>query len=105
MSSQKRAVTVTLLVAAGLCIAGSSRPGEPPEQVADQRLLDLEACIATLDERIEELENRVDLLTPTVVQWYGNTRPSPLGGSKAPPGAVPFQFNGMTYYYMPLSSR
>ena len=102
---RKSAVTLTILVAAGLCVAASSRPGQPPEPASDQRLLDLETCIATLEERIGELESRVDLLTPTVVQWHYNSTPAPLGGSKPPPGAVPFQFNGMTYYYMLVSPR
>ena len=104
MSFQRKiAVTVALVVATGLCVAGSSLRGQPPERVVDQRLLDMEACIATLEERIAELESQVDLLTPFAFQARGNAALAPAIRPQAPPGAVPFQFNGRTYYYMPLS--
>ena len=104
MSHHKQiAIAVAVLVATGLCVAGSNRSAQPQGQSVDQRLLDLEATMAALEQRMAELETRVNTLTVAI--WPERATPVPFGTPQAPPRAIPFQFNGMTFYHMPASAN
>jgi hypothetical protein len=57
------------------------------------RIQKLQALVATLQKRIDELESGFGKGTPCV----------PGRNSPIPPGAKPFYFNGMRYWWVPLS--
>jgi hypothetical protein len=91
--------------------AESQSPGTKP--------MDLEKRVAALEEKVAQLEKKLDQLahaslpavppTATAPQPYLPNSPQTLSAPPipptVPPNAVPREFNGQTYYILPLGKE
>jgi outer membrane murein-binding lipoprotein Lpp len=71
--------------------------------------MDLEKRVATLEEKVAELEKKLDQLAhaalPAVPPMATAPQPYlPNSPQTLPPSAVPREFNGQTYYLLPLGN-
>jgi hypothetical protein len=112
-------VFVALL--AGTVCAQSSSPSPLTLQTSPTtRPANADADVANLRERVAELERENALLRKLVLTFgedrrfdrptsapYDNLAPlstDRLRSLEMPPGSTPFQFNGVTYYIVPLTN-
>jgi len=75
--------------------AASQQPGNG-ESVQDlkSRIEKLEKQISAMQKRIDEMEAR----QPNVLPGFSSP------GNQMPPGSRPFNFNGMQFWYVPITS-
>jgi hypothetical protein len=103
MSRNRRIITLLFssAIMAGAIIVGASLvrgAGEEPK-AADPASL--------LLQRVEALERRVDILekgTLPAIAPYSPVAPSPPGQNRVPESWRPYQFNGQTYYILPIDA-
>ena len=106
----RRLATVASLVIAACLVAPSRAQENNQEKKKDpaQVLKSLEQMVkeyqdenAALRERVKELEGQVQTLKQNRVV---NIVPQPGTAGQVPPSWKPFQFNGGTYYVVPLAA-
>ena len=92
------------LSAIGVLAAQSVDSPNPSNSNTDQSVIqELKDRVARLEIRVENLQNQLDELKR--VKFPPNLtlpEPSREGRPKLPPGSVPFEFNGNTYYLIPV---
>ena len=123
--SYRQLAFVCVLVSAGFCVAPSSaEQAEAPAPPAASGAKDsaklmksLEALLKGYQEentklraRVQELEEEVERLQVAQLRLKQNKaiavpQPGVPGQSQVPPTWKPFEFNGMTYYVVPLGDN
>ena len=113
MSSRRyrQLAVACVIVSATFCVAPSSAeqaaPAAPGAKDPEKLMKSLEDLLkgyqdenATLRARVKELEAQVEKLKQSKAVVI--TQPAAPGQPQVPPSWKPFEFNGMTYYVVPL---
>ncbi len=92
-----------LLMAPLLAFEASSRPpieAESPQAAAGESVQALKLRIQQLEKQISAMQRRIDELQAKAP----NRIPAlPCPDNKMPPGSHPFYFNGMQFWYIPVT--
>jgi hypothetical protein len=112
-----RALRATVLCSAGVAAVSLMfvclRAAEC--QPAAAKTPDLQQRVATLEEKVAQLEKKLDQISPGYLLSVPPVAAAPFGSSRVPtapqvpsgipPHAVPREFNGQTYYIVPLAKE
>jgi len=92
-----------VLLIVGLAIAETREPDRPKDMAGEIKGLKNE--VDFLQSRLAKLEKQVSELT-NLIRMYPAPVPQPAAGvPRLPEGSKPFEFNGVTFYYVPVREK